>query len=436
MLIHFLTYKILKNRSPNFNKTVLRKIILIILISHCTINAVQAQWIQQNSGVSGNLYDVKFINRFTGWACGDDVILKTTNGGNQWILQNGIPEKLYSNICPVDSNVVFCVGWFQTIVKTTNGGINWLILQDGPKGSGHSYEDVSFINENTGWISGDLGVILKTTNGGMNFVESSLFAGYLYNIYFKDELTGITIGTGVTMFKTTSSGLNWQNISMPIGTRIPEFRKLSVINNKYAWMIAQESGRIFRTNDFGSSWEAIDTIFTNRSMYSIEFADTSIGFTGGSSGVLFKTTDGGYSWTSQNNGGDNRFWGSIHCYNDSIVWGVGGAGKIMHTTTGGATMVNLSQESEHTPYEYILFQNFPNPFNSQTKIRYDLKTRSNVVMKIYDITGKVLNVIEEGNKKPGSYEIYFDADRIPSGVLIYTLTTDEVVLTKKMILIK
>lgn len=414
----------------------MKKILFIFFIIQSSIQLSDAQWIQQNSGVSGNLYDVKFINRYTGWACGEDVILKTTDGGCQWILQNGIPQKLYSNICPIDSNIVFCVGWFQTIVKTTNGGTNWLILQDGPKGSGHSYEDVSFIDENTGWISGDLGIILNTTNGGINFTESSIFAGYLYNIYFKDSFTGITIGTGVTMFKTTSSGLNWQNIPMPIGTRIPEFRKLSVLNNQYAWVIAQESGRVFRTNDFGSSWEAIDTILTNRSMYSIEFADTLIGFTGGSSGVLYKTTDGGYSWASQNNGGDNRFWGSIHCYNDSIAWGVGGAGKIMHTTTGGTTMVNISQNSEITLDEYILYQNFPNPFNSRTKIKYEIKTSSKVLIKIYDVAGKILKVVEEGNKKPGSYEINFDGDGMSSGILIYSLTTDQVVLTKKMILIK
>ncbi|MEO6694129.1 MAG: T9SS type A sorting domain-containing protein [Ignavibacteria bacterium] len=414
----------------------MKKIIIILVVFQCSLQIIQAQWVLQTSGVSSNLYDVTFINRYTGWACGESVILKTTNAGNSWQSQTGIPQKLYRNICAIDSNTVYSVGWFQTIVKTTNGGTNWIILQDGPKGTGSSYEDVSFINKDTGWVSGTLGLILKTTNGGIDFAMSSVFAGYLYNIYFINAFTGITIESGLTTFKTTSGGLNWQNVEMPIGFEIPEFRKLTIINNHFGWVIGQGGGRVFRTNNFGDSWEVLDTIFTNRDMYSIGFADTSIGFTGGSFGVIYKTTDGGFNWLSQNNGGDPRFWGAIHCYNDSIVWGVGGAGKIMHTTTGGATIVDVGGTSEFIAQDYTLFQNYPNPFNSQTKIRYELKVESNVLLTIYSITGEALMILEQSRKRAGTYEINFNADELSSGVYIYSLTTDKIILNKKLLLIK
>lgn len=92
-----------------------------------------AQWVLQQSGTTNALLDVEFINRNTGWACGDaGKIIKTTNGGINWILQNsGIIDKYLYGIHPVDSMVVYCVGWFQTILKSTDGGSNWTIIRNG-----------------------------------------------------------------------------------------------------------------------------------------------------------------------------------------------------------------------------------------------------------------------------------------------------------------
>ena len=63
----------------------MKKIILSILIFQCSLLIAQAQWIQQTSGVTSPLYDIEFINKNTGWSCGEGgIILKTTNGGTNW----------------------------------------------------------------------------------------------------------------------------------------------------------------------------------------------------------------------------------------------------------------------------------------------------------------------------------------------------------------
>jgi photosystem II stability/assembly factor-like uncharacterized protein len=132
----------------------MKKVIITLITLHFSLIIANAQWTFQNSGTTFPLYDIKFINENTGWSCGDNgTILKTTNGGNNWILQSteAVGKYLFS-IYPVNDSVVFCVGYFETILKTTNGSVNWLTIQNGPIGQGHSYFSVFFLNEKTGWI--------------------------------------------------------------------------------------------------------------------------------------------------------------------------------------------------------------------------------------------------------------------------------------------
>ncbi|MBK8550694.1 MAG: hypothetical protein IPL53_06385 [Ignavibacteria bacterium] len=95
----------------------MKKIILILIIFHCSLSDSVAQWVTQSSGTTASFRDVEFINRNTGWACGHGgIIVKTTNGGKSWVNQpNPAVNKILSSICPVDSNVVYCVGWFETL---------------------------------------------------------------------------------------------------------------------------------------------------------------------------------------------------------------------------------------------------------------------------------------------------------------------------------
>jgi len=100
-----------------------------------------AQWMQQQSGVSSPLYDIEMIDKNTGWSCGvGGVILKTTNGGTNWMQQvTNVPTKPLLGIHPVNDSVVYSVGWFGTILKTTDGGENWLAIQNGVFGDGNYF---------------------------------------------------------------------------------------------------------------------------------------------------------------------------------------------------------------------------------------------------------------------------------------------------------
>jgi len=134
-----------------------------------------SQWIQQMSGTSGSLYDIEMINESTGWICGaGGTILKTTNGGENWIsVPNPAAGKPLLDIDVVDENIMYCVGFFETILKSTNAGNPWFAIRNGPVGGTASYYTCSFINKDTGWICGDLQKILRTKDGGITFIVVS-----------------------------------------------------------------------------------------------------------------------------------------------------------------------------------------------------------------------------------------------------------------------
>ncbi|MBK9226011.1 MAG: T9SS type A sorting domain-containing protein [Ignavibacteria bacterium] len=84
-----------------------------------------------------------------------------------------------------------------------------------------------------------------------------------------------------------------------------------------------------------------------------------------------------------------------------------------------------------------LFQNFPNPFNPSTTIRFDIKTSGNVSLKVFDILGREVAVLVDENLRAGSYEQVFDAKDLPSGVYVYSLNVDgKEIGVRRMTLVK
>ncbi len=89
------------------------------------------------------------------------------------------------------------------------------------------------------------------------------------------------------------------------------------------------------------------------------------------------------------------------------------------------------------PVEYNLSQNFPNPFNPQTTINYQLAKEGFVKINIYDITGKLQETLLNRQTTAGSYNVTWNASRFSTGIYFYTLEVNGVnVDTKKMILVK
>jgi len=102
-------------------------------------------------------------------------------------------------------------------------------------------------------------------------------------------------------------------------------------------------------------------------------------------------------------------------------------------TTGTSTNVD---DRQTIPTHFMLEQNFPNPFNPTTVIKYQLPMTAYVTLKVYDILGKELITLVNETKEAGNYEVSFDASNFVSGMYFYQMRSGDFVETKKLVLMK
>ena len=85
---------------------------------------------------------------------------------------------------------------------------------------------------------------------------------------------------------------------------------------------------------------------------------------------------------------------------------------------------------------YYLYNNFPNPFNPTTKIKFIISNYDFVSLKVYDVLGNEISTLVNEDRPAGGYEIEFSGKDLPSGIYFYTLRAGNFLDTKKMILLK
>lgn len=96
----------------------------------------------------------------------------------------------------------------------------------------------------------------------------------------------------------------------------------------------------------------------------------------------------------------------------------------------------IDEEKNINVKSYILFQNYPNPFNSSTIIKYTIPKQEQVTLKIYDLLGRFITTLVNGNKNAGEHQVEFNTDKLSSGVYFYQLIAGSFLQTKKMIMLK
>jgi hypothetical protein len=95
-----------------------------------------------------------------------------------------------------------------------------------------------------------------------------------------------------------------------------------------------------------------------------------------------------------------------------------------------------NKADQMTPQFFQLYQNYANPFNPSTKIKYQIPELSFVILKIYDVLGNEITTLVNEEKQTGSYEITWYAEDLTSGVYFYQLKAGSFIQSKKMVLIK
>ena len=401
-------------------------------------------WISQSVGTNQTFWDSWFVSAMTGWIVGgsysqSSIILKTTNGGINWFQQPLNVNHWLTSVYFINSRTGWIAGAGHTILKTTNAGNNWIILTTDV--TNLLIESIWFTNANMGFITGWQGTILKTTNGGNNW--DSLISGTTSNLYtsrFFSNLLGYAAGSNGTILKTTNGGNNW--IKLVSGTNNGIFSLIFL--NRLTAYAAGDGGLILKTTDGGNNWKQ-QISGTNIRLECINFINQTTGWIVGGFGgdVILKTTNGGTNWIPQVSGSTQQ----LFCV------------YFLPTLTG------IEPVSTELPGKFELFQNFPNPFNPSTIIKFSIPENGtpinrdakngkwkiengNVTLKIYNILGKEVATLVNEKLNPGIYEVTFDARHggsksLNSGIYFYKLTltdplgrTGDFSETKKLVLLK
>ncbi len=101
----------------------------------------------------------------------------------------------------------------------------------------------------------------------------------------------------------------------------------------------------------------------------------------------------------------------------------------------GCTNV-ATEETAEIPTDFALESNYPNPFNPATRIRYALPQRASIRLAVYDVQGRLINVLVETDQPAGWHEVTFEADMLPSGVYFYRIEAGVFQNARPMLLLR
>ncbi len=368
-------------------------------------------------------------------------LLKSTNNGNNWtqILNIGTNDM---EVEPLDSNIYFA-GTSKGIYKSTNKGLNWSVYNN------------SFLH-----TKNVVGLVKNLNSGDTIYAATSKS---VYKVFGRDVLDTanaqyIPLAVGnVYVYQWTeipqtgkykikiikdsvfSNGYRYFNITLPM-TNVNWIRYDSISGNIMGFV--SPGGCSYTPNEMpldslksrrGDTLKICGNIFNKHICY-----DTS------------NISVFGYSKKRKSFGWDNLTMGGRTFVKDFGLYSASvseppGYGRtdilvgcvINGVVYGDTTLTNINRLSSEIPKDFKLEQNFPNPFNSSTNIKFEISKRGLIELRIFDVNGKFLTQLFRQNLEEGIYNIPFYSVDLSSGVYFYTLFHNgNIVGTKKFILLK
>lgn len=401
------------------------------------------KWFTPNS-----IYSIKFINN-KGYVVNrsSDFYASETSNGLNWIFKSntGLWESYAMQF--IDENKGFILKENRHIVKTIDGGNTWqTTLNPVPFNARNKVGGLHFPSHNVGyaWMSlNDYSeyYIFKTTDGGSNWFEISMLNGPGYisgDIGFFDELTGIIAGPKRWMLRTIDGGLSWDTVknflNFPNTLPNKDFEDLIIINENEGWAVGD--GFICFTVDKGENWNYVHhgLELNDSSFYTIANYRDSIIYISTYNGTILKTTNNGHTWNLDTSI-SNKYIVFSSSFNSEGRHFIGTANGFI---LASEPLTSINENINNSIGEYILIQNFPNPFNSSTKINYIVKSEGKISIIIYDLLGKKIISLVDKYHSPGIYEITWDGNdnngkAVASGIYLIRLSINNYSFFRKII---
>lgn len=416
-------------------KTIRIILSFLILMSLTYPSSAQTQpWKKLQSPVNITLRYLSFVDSLTGWAAGEaGTIIRTTDGGDSWEVQNSTVQTFIMDILFVDENL----GWALTlkdvfpfnsvVLKTTNGGDEW---------SAENFPDPSklirtifFFDSLNGFVGGSY--IAHTSDGGESWnkaeVDSNMVSNFpVYKFNFLNRQFGYACGGRIdvagVVWRTTNYGLNWS----AQGISADEVFDIFIFDSLNAITLSGDPEGLFpiadlNTTDAGITWNYDELPFFGLS-FTIDFRTYNEGWS--ASGYKFLlTTNRGETWNEFETP-DSAVVYDLQFLDARTGYAVGQDGVILKLNPDAVSVENEIPFLE----EFILYPNYPNPFNSTTKIKFEIPESPlpfgkgpGVRLIVFDVLGNEIATLVNEEKSAGTYEVEFNAKGLSSGLYFYQL---------------
>lgn len=428
-------------------------------------------------------------------------ILRSTNNGVNWsgIAPNGMIDPAFVApfvVCKSNSNVIYAGS--RLFHKTTNGGNSWTFGNGGVQLDGNQILSIGVSSTSTDTIYVGTAPIIssakifRSTNGGTSFtnITGSLPDRYPDDIAVNPNNSKIVYvvfsGFGTShLFKSTDAGNSW----IDIGSSLPDVPSSAIVidpNNTNNLFFGNDLGVYFST-DAGEIWYEYMNGLPQASMIldlSIVRSSNRIRAVTHGNGVYEAAIDITvpveltsfiaevhnekiilkWSTASETNNNGFEIQRSLDGKSFTTVGFVTGHGTATEPNNysytdgdqSGRVYYRLKQLDYNGAYSYsniisvdaitindfVLEQNFPNPFNPSTIIQFQIPVESFVSLKIFDVQGKEISTLINDLKQPGNYRFEFKTENLSSGIYFYKLsgkvqnTGREFNKTRKMLFIK
>lgn len=429
--------------------------LFVFSILYCSAQA-QQYWIEQQCPTTKSLFRMAFTDTLNGWAVGDSgAIVHTSNGGQNWLVQQSSIITFIEDLFFINPNTGYALSNDYAsigtiILKTTNGGANW--TNSRYPDSALVIKSVYYLNALTGFMGGispSVPVILRTTNGGANWQKTTIHFSVCFDypilrLNFFNAMTGFACGgffdrAGIC-WQTTDGGLNWEDSCIAAE---PLFDVYPISANRVlaAGGDPEYGSYIYSTGDGGASWGGLFLEVYGIAQRIAPRTPSEIWIPCGNIGKFAVSSDTGGHWSPV------LLQDSIRAFDTRFAspysgWSVGNKGINFKGVIlkYNSSIISVQNEQTNVPVSPVLYQNYPNPFNPSTLIRYYVPSGGNVVITVYDVSGKKVKVLDQGKVGQGEHSLEFDAGSLSSGVYFYQLKAvsdnNQYVLNKKMVLIK
>ncbi len=359
-------------------------------------------------------------------------IFKSTDLGNTWT-ESGMTNHWIISFAKDNSGNIFTASigsqFGSGVHKSTDQGSTWNKVWEALTGMNCVYVDQSgFIYVGLNYTSEQSG-IYKSTNGGGNWVKIFSLTENVYSIIKTNSGRILAAGYG-KVFYSDNEGTNWNTTTNGFVSFTPS---AFAINNQGEVFLSTLGYGIYKTTDNGINW-------VNKTGAGWEYSSLIIN----SDGSMYAGTKGNWIYRSLNNGdnwelvksgmGEDKYVLSL--LTNSTGYLFAGMDYYGIYKSVNKVVTNIEEPITEIPEDFVLYSNYPNPFNNSTKISYEIPVQSNVSIILYDALGREVATLVNEVKPGGKHQFSFVENNLVSGVYFYTLRAGNYTQTKKMILLK